>query len=762
MDVNKLCFGCMKEKENPGQRCPYCGFDLNEYMQNCSARALRPGTILNGQYLVGKVLGEGGFGITYLAYDLNMLFPVAIKEYFPVGLAVRDVSERLTNRLTSFTGEKAEFYSRGMESFVEEARKLIQFRDYDGIVKVNTLFYENGTAYMVMEYICGKSLKKYLQEKKVPLSEAETLKIMTPVLQILGRVHEKGIIHRDISPDNIMLGDNGKVYLIDFGSARMITGAETKSLEVMLKPGYTPFEQYYSRGKMGPWTDVYAVCATMYRMMSGRVPQESAARVDEDFVKTLSALAKENVISPVSEHISNVVEKGMSVKREERYQDMKTLLGELTKKENSLSECGESIKENNRQENNIQEKNSTEYFGNPKRITRKKYLVVGIFAAAFGLFILIYCSLIMGKRDVDKADTFVKNESEDDLSTPVNSNEKNTVAPIATPTDECQVPESTDGAAEQASPEKQAIDRFLDDNGITKEQLAYCVMPLQSGVTKDSFRNFDNLNGQTRADFGKMYIAEAVYQRLSEGTIYNGTEGERDSNFLKTHLLEMLGREDENAEMKEDFLKHSSKEAAKSLVGLLGYFDESHENPYENPLLEGDWENGYTEMQNYFDKNGFADTIMTGDDKVFHCQTTVQDGMEFFRKMVVEGQESGQDPYKKNFRNLFHRPAIDKPDTSCSAVARNMLALSEKNGKHCCWMSEKAGQAEDGSGEACEETFLAVVNDIYDSEASGFVLYTRIDESVISDEQQEQFVQKVYDVMTGGVSEKMTDTELNG
>ena len=325
MDVNKLCFGCMKEIENTGQRCPRCGFDINEYMQNCSARVLRPGTILNGQYLVGKVLGEGGFGITYLAYDLNMLFPVAIKEYFPAGLAVRDNTQLQTNRLTAFTGEKAAFYNRGMESFVEEARKLIQFREYDGIVKVNTLFYENGTAYMVMEYICGKSLKQYLQEKNTPLSEAETLEIMTPVLQILGKVHETGVIHRDISPDNIMLGDNGKVYLIDFGAARMVTGAETKSLEVMLKPGYTPFEQYYSRGKMGPWTDVYAVCATMYRMLSGKVPQESAARVDEDQVKPLSVLVEEHAIPPVSEQISQVIEKGMSLKREERYRICRSL-----------------------------------------------------------------------------------------------------------------------------------------------------------------------------------------------------------------------------------------------------------------------------------------------------------------------------------------------------------------------------------------------------------------------------------------------------
>ena len=329
MDVNKLCFGCMKEKENPGQRCPYCGFDLNEYMQKCSARALRPGTILNGQYLVGKVLGEGGFGITYLAYDLNLRLPVAIKEYFPVGLAVRDISEKKTDRISAFSGEKQTFYEKGLESFTEEARSLIRFRRDDGIVQVNTFFYENGTAYMVMEYIRGKSLKQYLQEKNAPLSERETMEIMRPVLEELEKVHETGIIHRDISPDNIMLGEDGNVYLIDFGAARMITGAETRSLEVVLKPGYTPFEQYHSRGKMGPWTDVYAVCATMYRMLSGKVPQEALSRLEEDEVEPLWKLAERKEILPVSKRLSLVIEKGMSLKREDRYQSLREVLEKL-------------------------------------------------------------------------------------------------------------------------------------------------------------------------------------------------------------------------------------------------------------------------------------------------------------------------------------------------------------------------------------------------------------------------------------------------
>ena len=134
MDVNKLCFGCMKENENPGQRCSHCGFDIKEYLNTCSARVLRPGTILNGQYLVGKVLGEGGFRISYLAMDLNLNLPVTIKEYFPIGLVVRNASEQEMTGVAAITGEKASFFGQGMEYFIEEARNLIRFQ------RVNTFF----------------------------------------------------------------------------------------------------------------------------------------------------------------------------------------------------------------------------------------------------------------------------------------------------------------------------------------------------------------------------------------------------------------------------------------------------------------------------------------------------------------------------------------------------------------------------------------------------------------------------------------------
>ena len=405
MDVNKLCFGCMKENENPGQRCSHCGFDIKEYMNTCSTRVLRPGTILNGQYLVGKVLGEGGFGITYLAFDLNLNLPTAIKEYFPVGLAVREVTEMRTNRISAFSRDKQYYFENGLKSFTEEARSLIRFRQEKGIVQVNTFFYENGTAYMVMEYIRGKSLKQYLRERNMPLSERETLEIMTPVLQVLEKIHEAGIIHRDISPDNIMLGENGKVCLIDFGAARMITGAETRSLEVVLKPGYTPFEQYHSHGKMGPWTDVYAVCATMYRMLSGKVPQEALFRLEKDHLESLYELAKKGECPPLSWSTSSAVEKGMAIRSEERYQKIRDLQEALTgskqEKEKSVPPVNQKTVSQNTKDDTIceQKPETAKEFTELEKTEKLHSIVIVLCILAVAFVFLVVSAYLEGNKN---------------------------------------------------------------------------------------------------------------------------------------------------------------------------------------------------------------------------------------------------------------------------------------------------------------------------------------------------------------------------
>ena len=325
-DPDRLCLGCMEELTHPGERCKKCGFDQKEYEKNRDVRTLPSYTILAGKYLLGRVLGEGGFGITYLAWDLNRECKIAIKEYFPAGLASRDTSIDGRETITVIPGEKAEYYRTGLHNFAEEGKNLLRFQNLPGIVSVRDFFQDNHTAYLVMEYAEGVNLKQYLRlhyeqnGNGTPMSEAEVLSMMQPVLKALGEIHKEGIVHRDISPENIIRGTDGKMTLIDFGAARVATGNETKSLTIMLKHGYAPPEQYQSHGKQGPWTDIYAICATMYHMLAGKLPVESIDRVFED---TLLPLRKVN--PEVTRNVSDVIEKGMSILGKDRYQSVEEM-----------------------------------------------------------------------------------------------------------------------------------------------------------------------------------------------------------------------------------------------------------------------------------------------------------------------------------------------------------------------------------------------------------------------------------------------------
>lgn len=276
MNPKRICFGCFKEKE-PGIICPYCGFDENKEKPFL---ALPLGSILNGRYMVGKVLGIGGFGITYLGYDLTLEIRVAIKEYMPSALATRYTDQYSV----VLTGHVEADYKYGMERFLEEARILAKLQNTPNIVSVQNYFKENNTAYFVMEYIEGMSLKEYVasQGDKIPFEQAMT--ILQPVMEALEQVHALNLLHRDISPDNIYITANGESRLLDFGAARFAAG-DGKSVSVILKHGYAPEEQYSSHGNQGPWTDVYAMGATLYRCITGILPPDSIERIHTDTLK---------------------------------------------------------------------------------------------------------------------------------------------------------------------------------------------------------------------------------------------------------------------------------------------------------------------------------------------------------------------------------------------------------------------------------------------------------------------------------------------
>lgn len=292
-------------------------------MEERDLHYLKQETKLNGRYLVKSVLGEGGFGITYFGVDDLFGNSVAIKEFFPQGLVTRN--NELTNEVTVTYAKQDEAYAAGKKRFISEARVMAKFNKDQGIVGVTDFFESNNTAYIVMEYLDGITLKEYLKEnKKIPVEEL--LELISPLLESLDDVHSSGLIHRDISPDNIMVLKNGDVKLMDFGAARDYTEFGEKSLSIVLKPGYAPAEQYQSRGVQGPWTDIYALCATFYKCITGETPEDSIQRVMEDELKKPSEFGID-----ISPQVEKTILKGMSVSPKERYQNLREFCEDLYK-----------------------------------------------------------------------------------------------------------------------------------------------------------------------------------------------------------------------------------------------------------------------------------------------------------------------------------------------------------------------------------------------------------------------------------------------
>ena len=240
-----------------------------------SDSSLRKGHILDQKYSIKKILGIGGFGRTYLAESIWTQENFAIKEYFPNDWAVR--SEDGIS-LRAFDETKRSFYEHGLSVFVNEAKILKNLREDDVVVDVKDFFYENNTGYIVMEYIQGCTLAQYMQKQNsiIPLDMAEV--IIISVAKSMSKIHRLGLLHRDISPDNIMLLEDGSIKLIDFGATRQYALNETTDMSVMIKPGFAPMEQYSRTGKQGPWTDVYALAATYYFIVSGKRPLTAVDR----------------------------------------------------------------------------------------------------------------------------------------------------------------------------------------------------------------------------------------------------------------------------------------------------------------------------------------------------------------------------------------------------------------------------------------------------------------------------------------------------
>ena len=356
--MTEYCYYCMNKKENNGI-CESCG---HQFEADTNAYHLPAGTVLNEKYLLGRVIGEGGFGITYIGRDLKLDMIVAVKEFYPTGYVHRN-NELTLNVSVNGEGNTA-FFRNGKEKYIHEARILAKFSGNKSIVDVRDFFECNNTAYIVMEYIQGETLTSHIKNHG-NFAADDLVQRMLPIFEALKLIHKNGLIHRDISPDNIMMLEDGSLKLMDFGAAREANYEDKKSLSIVLKHGYAPEEQYRSKGKQGPWTDIYAACATIYKCITGITPDESTERVYSDELQPPSHYG---IDIPMNNE--QALMKGLAVYQKDRYQTVDELIEAFSAKKNNeadkleLSDSSDDLNDDKTEyyEANTEIDDKTEYY----------------------------------------------------------------------------------------------------------------------------------------------------------------------------------------------------------------------------------------------------------------------------------------------------------------------------------------------------------------------------------------------------------------
>ncbi len=305
----KRCMNCMKKYGDKYEVCPYCGYI--EGTEPKEAYHLKPGTILRKRFQIGTVVGYGGFGVVYRAWDMTLDKMVAVKEFYPVGLINRVPGE---SKVIVFLNKRREFAAQ-LDRFLEEARNMAKFSSHPNIVNVYNFFEENNTAYIVMEFLDGITYKTYLKNQKGVIQPEDAIEIILSVLAALEEIHKSHIIHRDVAPDNIFICKDGRIKLMDFGAARFLNGEEESAHTIILKPGFAPPEQYQAKSKQGTFTDIYAVGALLYWSLTGVMPEESTNRCTQDDLKEPKELNPE-----ISDALNNAIMRAMALNSNLRFQ----------------------------------------------------------------------------------------------------------------------------------------------------------------------------------------------------------------------------------------------------------------------------------------------------------------------------------------------------------------------------------------------------------------------------------------------------------
>lgn len=501
----------IENRESVGN-CPRCGYDLNH--MKAESHQLQPFSILAGKYLVGKVIGEGGFGISYIGIDLNLEITVAVKEFYPNGFVTRESNH--STRVSIYSGKSETDVNKWREGFINEAKNLAKFSKLNGIVEVRDFFNENNTAYIVMEYIDGITLKQYLKQNGGKIPVDKTLEMMEPVIRSLSKVHDTGMIHRDISPDNIMITKYGGMKLLDFGAAREFAGNAEKSLSIMLKPGYAPEEQYRSRGKQGPWSDVYALTATIYKCITGITPVESMERMREDTLKSPKELGIR-----ISDSQDAAIRQGMAVYSENRTQSMDALHAALYAAQGAAVPppvAGEAMPpsgQNTGISTAADEKQKRTAGHTEVKLpnieisdTQKRTILIGA-AAVCGILLIMICIVLMPKNKGEKNSTAVHSVNENSTAAAQTSGE----SPVSQQVSQSEPMKNDVSAAENAEDITEKVDAIsssVTDYSNVEEMGAALDQYMELAV---QYGNRSNLGEQVYRLYG--YYEEAMAQRIA-------------------------------------------------------------------------------------------------------------------------------------------------------------------------------------------------------------------------------------------------------
>ena len=344
-------------------------------------------TILQKRYRINSVIGEGGFGITYSGWDITLNTPVAIKEYYPSGLVTRSATLGKTTQVVPLSQAKyGNQFRDGIDRVLDEARRTAKFRNTPGIVGIYDFFEANNTAYIVLEYVDGETLDVYCRNNR--MDNTTLFNLLVPVMDALQALHNEGIIHRDISPDNIMVDKEGNLRLLDFGAARGFSEESSTTMSIILKKSYAPEEQFRSKGNQGPWTDVYALGASIYELIAGQTPPSSIDRLAEDEIVDIRKIAPS-----LTKGQADAIMKALAIKAPDRWQSMSEFKSALLwTGSRSYSSPAQSI-DNTKRVNHLKQ----------KVVNHKILLVVTI------VVILVLCALIIY---IKRAETLFTNDRE--------------------------------------------------------------------------------------------------------------------------------------------------------------------------------------------------------------------------------------------------------------------------------------------------------------------------------------------------------------